>query len=150
MLTTLIDSNVRGHLGRFIPVWGGSHALTGLRITLVPQRRPARRALGWHQLDRLGLSWEWVSYPKCVLACKGAGWLGLRLHRLHRCALCRCHHRSPEWRVRCQHTIVAMPVCAQWGLYVLSDAQRERLRRYVGDRDAAIAVQPSRLTLQRK
>jgi hypothetical protein len=43
-----------------------------------------------------------------------------------------------------------MPVCAQWGLYVLSDAQRERLRRYVGDRDAAIAVQPSRLTLQRK
>lgn len=35
-------------------------------------------------------------------------------------------------------------------IYVLSDTQRERLRRYVGDRDAAIAVQPSRLTLQRK
>lgn len=35
-------------------------------------------------------------------------------------------------------------------IYVLSDAQRDRLRRYVGDRDAVIAVQPGRLALQRK
>jgi hypothetical protein len=35
-------------------------------------------------------------------------------------------------------------------IYVLSDAQRERLRRHMGEGDAVIAVQPGRLALQRK
>src|SRR3990167_451858 len=39
----LIDLEVRGRLGRFIPVWGWLHALCGLRVALVPQWRPACR-----------------------------------------------------------------------------------------------------------
>lgn len=35
-------------------------------------------------------------------------------------------------------------------IYVLSDAQRERLRRLIGERDAVITVQPGQLTLKRK
>ncbi len=35
-------------------------------------------------------------------------------------------------------------------IYVLSDTQRERLRQYMGDRDATIAVQPGRLAIQRR
>lgn len=35
-------------------------------------------------------------------------------------------------------------------IYVLSDAQRERLRRYAGERGVSVSVQPGRLTLQRR
>ena len=37
---------------------------------------------------------------------------GLHRGRLRRC--CHSRHRRPQWRVRCQHTKVAMPVRAWW------------------------------------
>ena len=39
----LIDLKVRRRLGRFIPVWDWLNGFTGLRITVIPQRRPACR-----------------------------------------------------------------------------------------------------------
>ena len=39
----LIDINVRGHLGRFIPIWRNVDTIAHLRISTIPQRRPARR-----------------------------------------------------------------------------------------------------------
>ena len=39
----LIDLKVRHRLGRLIPVWDWLNGFTGLRITVIPQRRPACR-----------------------------------------------------------------------------------------------------------
>ena len=39
----LIDLKVRRRLGRLIPVWDWLNGFTGLRITVIPQRRPACR-----------------------------------------------------------------------------------------------------------
>ncbi len=39
----LINLKVRHRLGRFIPVWDWLNGFTGLRITVIPQRRPACR-----------------------------------------------------------------------------------------------------------
>ena len=49
--------------------------------------------------------------PRCAYA--RADWLGLHLRRLHHCALCQRHNRSPVRRVRCQHTKVAVAMRAR-------------------------------------
>ena len=39
----LIDLKVRGRLCRIVPVWDWLNGFNGLRITVIPQRRPACR-----------------------------------------------------------------------------------------------------------
>ena len=39
----LIDLKVRRRLGRFIPIWRNVDTIAHLRISTIPQRRPARR-----------------------------------------------------------------------------------------------------------
>ena len=70
-----------------------------------------RRALGLHRLSRHDLGWGCVACPRCAYA--RADWLGVHLRRLHHCALCQRHKRSPVRRVRCQHTKVAVAMRAR-------------------------------------
>jgi len=64
---------------------------------------------------RLGRGWARMTqrhHPRCALA--RGGWIGPRHDLLGR--LCRCrqrHRRSPERRVRSQHTKIAMPMDAR-------------------------------------
>ena len=141
----LIDLNVRGRLGRFIPVCGWLKGFTGLRITVIPQRRPACRG----DARRLCLCPDVIQYVADVGAVRDEGddshlpatqGAQQREHlvdsgnqhrlqvvrralgwcRLHRCALCHLRDRSPVRRVRCQHTKVAMTVRAR-GRHQLGD-----------------------------
>ena len=56
-----------------------------------------------------GLGWGCVACPRCAYA----DWLGLHPRRLHHCALCQRHKRSPVRRVRCQHTKLAVAMFAR-------------------------------------
>ena len=67
--------------------------------------------MGWHGFGR---KWHRMALPYHLRrAVARDGWIGLHHDLLGRlCRCCQRHRRSPERRVRCQHTKIAMPMGA--------------------------------------